>query len=64
MTMSDPDFNLYAQFHKRFAAHTNTEFLCTAGNKSYRYADAHRKSARIANLLSDVGVKPGRRSKM
>ncbi len=59
--MSDPDFNLYAQFQKRFVARMDRELLCTAGNKSYRYVDAHRDSARIANLLCDIGVKQGDR---
>ncbi len=59
--MSDQDFNLYAHFQKQVAAQANKELLCTAENKSYRYADIERESARLANFLSAIGVDPGNR---
>ena len=59
--MSDPDFNLYAHFQKQFVAHADKEVLCTESDKAFRYADVDRESARLANFLSDLGLKPGDR---
>ncbi len=59
--MSAQDFNLYAHFQKQFVAHPDKELLCTERNRSYRYADIDRESARLANFLSGIGVDPGGR---
>ncbi len=59
--MSAQDFNLYAHFQKQFVTHPDKELLCTERNRSYRYADIDRESARLANFLSGIGVDPGNR---
>lgn len=59
--MSAQNYNLYAHFKKQFVAHPDKELLCTERNRSYRYADIDRESARLANFLSAVGVGRGGR---
>lgn len=59
--MSDQDFNLYSHFQKQFAVQADKELLCDETNKSFRYSDIDRESARLASYLSDIGVTPGDR---
>ena len=59
--MPDQDCNLYTHFRKQFAAYAHKELLSTESDQSYTFDDIDRESARLANFLSRLGVKPGDR---
>ncbi len=59
--MPDQDCNLYTHFRKQFAAYAHKELLFTEPDESYIYDDIDRESARLANFLSGLGLKPGDR---
>ena len=59
--MSKQNFNFYAQFWKVFEKHLEKVLLTTDAGKEYRYADIESESARIANFLAALGVRPGER---
>jgi malonyl-CoA/methylmalonyl-CoA synthetase len=53
--------NLFAHFATQFEAHAARELLATADGRSYSYQDIGQESARLANFLSELGVKVGDR---
>lgn len=59
--MAAANWNLYAHFQKAFAEHAGEELLCTARDRSYRYADIDERSAQFARYLTDIGASPGDR---
>ena len=59
--MGTGDFNLYSHFHRQFIKHADDELLCTGRDRSYRYADIDKRSARLARYLTDLGASPGDR---
>jgi len=59
--MPDQDCNLYTHFQKQSAAYADKELLSTESGQLYTYDDIDRESARLANFLSGLGVKPGDR---
>jgi len=59
--MSAPNFNLMSRFQPRFDAQARKEFLSTELRRSYTYADIASSSAKLANFLTEIGIKPGDR---
>lgn len=59
--MSEQNFNLYHCFQERFPGDLSKPLLETQQGVVYRYADAERESARLANFLTHLGVCPGDR---
>tara|TARA_B100000686_G_scaffold354972_1_gene468597 strand:+ start:1075 stop:2598 length:1524 start_codon:yes stop_codon:yes gene_type:complete len=59
--MPTEDYNLYTHFQRQFLAHADEELLCTGDGQSYSYSDIERKSAQVANFLSELGTSPGDR---
>ena len=56
--MSD---NLYALFQERFHEHLSRPFIETEQGEVFKYQDVERESARVARLLTSLGVKKGDR---
>jgi malonyl-CoA/methylmalonyl-CoA synthetase len=59
--MSERNFNLMSRFQPRFDAQARKEFLSTELRRSYTYADIASSSAKLANFLSEIGIRPGDR---
>ncbi len=59
--MGTGDFNLFSHFHRQFIKHADDELLCTGRDRSYRYADIDKQSARLARYLTGLGASPGDR---
>jgi malonyl-CoA/methylmalonyl-CoA synthetase len=53
--------NLFEAFRARFPKNLQNPFMTLPGGKVFTYADLDAASARIANLLTQLGVKPGDR---
>ena len=53
--------NIFELFAQRFSPHHDTPFLSTPGEPSYTYADIDRRSATIAAVLAEDGLRPGDR---
>jgi malonyl-CoA/methylmalonyl-CoA synthetase len=59
--MSERNFNLMSRFQPRFDAQAREEFLSTELQRAYTYADIASSAAKLANFLSEIGIKPGDR---
>jgi malonyl-CoA/methylmalonyl-CoA synthetase len=59
--MPKQDSNLYARFRTRIDARPDKDALVTAKGVAFTYADIDASSARIANYLMKIGIKPGDR---
>ena len=59
--MSDHDYNLFTHFRDGFAGKEDKTLLITGRESSLTFADVDRQSARIAEYLCELGVKPGDR---
>jgi len=53
--------NVFELFASRFADNYHRPFLTVPGERSYTYADISRRSAQIANALTDAGTQVGDR---
>ena len=59
--MGTTNSNLYAIFAGHFPGDPAAVLLTTDGGQAYSYGDAERSSARVANCLVGMGLKPGDR---
>ena len=61
MDVTPQNQNLYTHYRSGFAHQLDAVLLETAAGEVYRYRDAERISAQMANCLCDLGLKPGDR---
>ncbi|MDH3351959.1 MAG: malonyl-CoA synthase [Gammaproteobacteria bacterium] len=59
--MSTGNSNLYARFRESYAGNDDKVVLTTTDGATYSFADIHRQSAQIAELISSLGVERGDR---
>ncbi len=59
--MNDINFNLYAAFHDKLTQFQDKPLLITENNRIYYGKDITAESARLANFMTDIGIKVGDR---
>ena len=59
--MSEQTFNLFAGFAPQFAEHSADKLLLTDCGTSYSYQDIDQESARLARILTELGIRQGDR---